>query len=663
MSGIFSLLKTWNENETLTSEDLNNAFLNQKTNFVSPAVEGYSTVNNVPNLDRALATLDPAPNGDPLASLGNSSVAGEIQKIRYQINQIIGGANWTSVPFTSLANLTNALVSYVSSLGSQETAFFGGMQPAISEPVSDGRPYINKNAISNGQITFTNRIPLKLSDRKRISFAFYFKQSVANINTIAVMPGIGLSISVDSNAKVVLSFFSFEATSNVLKKTYTVTSTNSYSPLDYTHVAVEIDWSGAAGSHSVKLWIDGELASGSLSGQTIILPTVTNDWLILDTVFSYAQSNLLAFNSADETTWPAGWTKVGAGGTVTNGILTMTAGAASNYYEYTGSALNSAEFMCRVQYCDITGNSSERSNAFYLYLGLNSENRSFRITLSDSGLTVLDNDETGLDRMYKIRCDLTQWTRVGFILSASDLKIYINGMCSTTITLTGNYVAALDVFQFGHELILGSAAGTLEVAYIANNIYRPSYDPTFGCSVKELYLGRSSFGENGAVVQSLLANPAEDVFSVKNSGSSPVIGYPVVRNLDVLSVTADTSYEIFRGLMSDGIRPIFVQYAIEATPVAGTNTTLIAKMVAKRVTSGLVTAGEISGGAITTALGPSFKVSGDNIAVPINLVASFPLAAGVWSIYMVYEIGGTGGPEVELDMDQENMSAWYGYSS
>ena len=137
MAGLYELLKVWADDETLSNSDLNAEFANIRDNFVAEKAEGYSTLNNVNNLDRINATIDPAPGGDPMASSGNSSIAGEIQKLRFAITRILGTDYWYDTPQSSLANKAQPI--FCSSLGSLEAGYGSGLYPIVpSNPSSAG---------------------------------------------------------------------------------------------------------------------------------------------------------------------------------------------------------------------------------------------------------------------------------------------------------------------------------------------------------------------------------------------------------------------------------------------------------------------------------------------------------------------------------------------
>lgn len=87
---VFSRIKNWVSNEVLTSADLNAEFNNILANMKPAGIEGASA-----NAAAMQATADPG-------GVGTESLAtdllGEIQRLRYVIKRLIGGAQWYSTP-------------------------------------------------------------------------------------------------------------------------------------------------------------------------------------------------------------------------------------------------------------------------------------------------------------------------------------------------------------------------------------------------------------------------------------------------------------------------------------------------------------------------------------------------------------------------------------
>lgn len=101
MGATFSRVKNWAASETLTRADLNAEFDNI-LNYLTPSgVDDYST-----NASAMQTQTDPGSVGaESLAT----SLAGEIERLRFAIKRIAGETYWYTAPDSSIAELTSAL--------------------------------------------------------------------------------------------------------------------------------------------------------------------------------------------------------------------------------------------------------------------------------------------------------------------------------------------------------------------------------------------------------------------------------------------------------------------------------------------------------------------------------------------------------------------------
>lgn len=102
MAGLFSRLKIWNNSETLASSDLNAEFDHFLANVDASHSEGYSQ-----NLSQMQTVEDPGDVGSENLTQPIST-AQEIQRLRYKIDEIIGGAEWYSTPPISLSTISSS---------------------------------------------------------------------------------------------------------------------------------------------------------------------------------------------------------------------------------------------------------------------------------------------------------------------------------------------------------------------------------------------------------------------------------------------------------------------------------------------------------------------------------------------------------------------------
>jgi len=97
----FPRIKTWVSTEEVTYSDLNAEFDNILNNLTAAMVDDFSS-----NVSQMQSTTDPGEVGtESLAT----SVAGELARLRFLINEITGEDEWYESPVSSLAGLANAI--------------------------------------------------------------------------------------------------------------------------------------------------------------------------------------------------------------------------------------------------------------------------------------------------------------------------------------------------------------------------------------------------------------------------------------------------------------------------------------------------------------------------------------------------------------------------
>jgi len=173
---LFNYPKTWTDDEVLTNEDLNAQFNTVKDNMIAEKVEGASTVNNVYNAAKAIAQTDPDPVGPTNFA---SSVEEEIKRLRFMISSITGNANYTLAPVKNIDELNQALLSQT-----ERAAQFLMLSsvPSIQRAMRSGIYYFDGNL------------------SRPIDSSFFNTQGKFN-NSINVLPGTGIGINTDTNAK------------------------------------------------------------------------------------------------------------------------------------------------------------------------------------------------------------------------------------------------------------------------------------------------------------------------------------------------------------------------------------------------------------------------------------------------------------------------------
>ena len=100
-TGLYSRIKTWNPGDTVLASDLNAEFDNVLNNFNPEMLAGYSQ-------NQAQMQIQTSPGSLGSESLA-TSIAGELERLRYQINAISGTTYWYQSPAATITQL-NSLV-------------------------------------------------------------------------------------------------------------------------------------------------------------------------------------------------------------------------------------------------------------------------------------------------------------------------------------------------------------------------------------------------------------------------------------------------------------------------------------------------------------------------------------------------------------------------
>lgn len=134
---VFTRVKTWVSNEVLTASDLNGEFNNLLNNTIPLSIEDYSA-----DVSTMQTTADPGGVGtESLAT----TLAGELQRLRYKIKQIMNGAQWYSTPVGSL------------STGGISTAALANLSVTNAKLANSS---IDRNKIISGEVLKSSLEPL-----------------------------------------------------------------------------------------------------------------------------------------------------------------------------------------------------------------------------------------------------------------------------------------------------------------------------------------------------------------------------------------------------------------------------------------------------------------------------------------------------------------------
>src|SRR5258708_35078957 len=113
MAGFISRLKNWLGYENLASADVNAEFNNLISKMGSDTISGAnSTLASAPTVAAMRTTENPGAVGSEVLA---KTIQDDIQQLRFQLNAIIGGAQWYSAPDQSIHSLSGLVngISFV----------------------------------------------------------------------------------------------------------------------------------------------------------------------------------------------------------------------------------------------------------------------------------------------------------------------------------------------------------------------------------------------------------------------------------------------------------------------------------------------------------------------------------------------------------------------
>lgn len=135
MPGAYSRVKVWSSGEILTAADLNSEFNNEINNAVPASIDDYST-----SLGQMQTQTDPYPAASASQA---ATLAGELERIRYQIANLQGTTYWYEDPASTIATLAQP------NLGLHIGLEFEGNKGGASTTTDVLKKLVNQGAIIN----------------------------------------------------------------------------------------------------------------------------------------------------------------------------------------------------------------------------------------------------------------------------------------------------------------------------------------------------------------------------------------------------------------------------------------------------------------------------------------------------------------------------------
>jgi len=142
MAGLYSRVKSWVTKEILTAADLNAEFDNVINNFIPTQIDDYSA-----SVSEMQTQTDPGSVGSESQP---TNLAGEIERLRYAIDGIIGKTYWYDTPAISVEQISSALnvpatkiVSGLSRAGSSQLIALSADGAALTVDLNaSGTPFV-----------------------------------------------------------------------------------------------------------------------------------------------------------------------------------------------------------------------------------------------------------------------------------------------------------------------------------------------------------------------------------------------------------------------------------------------------------------------------------------------------------------------------------------
>lgn len=515
--GLFSRVKTWLQNETLTRDGFVAELDWIISNLKPSMIDDYSA-------SLAEYRTQTAPGGVGTESF-STNMAGDWARLRYVIARITGKTYWYQAPDGDLTTRSQGLVSWYLPFDDGQSS----LEYALSDTVNRGAIINVENfaAQSLNTADFTNvtgetkfpglfnsgyaftmgagnflAYPAKHDKLTNFTIAAHIRDGFPN-DYVAFNPVNGTSLHFDGSGKLKLTFRKSTATaSETSKDSVTVTSTAPRTGiLEYHHVAASFVLNSSNGSvkDSATLFYDG-VSEGTALENTTLTGNLSHGshWFVgckpQDPAWDRFSSMKVEPHSEANVVNP--FSKRASGGTsnVSNGILTMTNTASTNYVHYDADiAVNFAAMTIETK---MRVSKETRATVLHgqspaaIFLRNNTDNRSLgiwfypgRIVLADSlaengcmstatagSMATSKTAAATISNTKVIQHNFTEWSVVRFVFTGSAAQstchVFINGISMGKIRIGRDDTTASNYFGFG--MGLGSGVGVFEMEWFAH---------------------------------------------------------------------------------------------------------------------------------------------------------------------------------------------------
>lgn len=497
MGGLFSRVKNWIGSENLYTTDLNAEFNNVINNFEPSKMDDYSA-----SVSQMQIQTNPGNQGSESQP---TSLAGEIERIRYKISQLIGKTFWYDAPTRSLEAGYPELAFYLPIDGSSATRCLQDVvrRGALINAVSYSSADVNSNDFNSSNAKFGNfafglgagnflAFPGNYNSPDEGSLSLWVKGASAG-DYLAFNPLLGVEVFLNGAGQVVNRIRKRTAATNNTKAYSTVTGTTTISgSSNYSHVLAKWAINGVAGTAADKL---GLKLNGTAEGSQLANQTININHENGGTWFFGAKPNdptWTNFSAMNVTPDSDGWTQSGTGtAAVSDGVLSI-ATSSTNKYKYsrsgatvTGLDLSSMtiEFKMRITSYGSGSSTGGDAEAVKITVRDDSMNRSFNIRISASAINLASTSSS-----VRSDIDAMNWNHIRVTSSGGVdpvTTLYINGVNIGSFTNTAPDATVNDLIEFGDDSTSAVGQSTTEWEWFA---FGPSALPVVAADAAGGYL-------------------------------------------------------------------------------------------------------------------------------------------------------------------------------
>lgn len=586
MPGLYGRFNVEVDGNILTASNYNGEHDNHITNAVPQQHDDYSS-----NAAQMQAATDPGEVGSESLA---TSLAGELERLRFAIKEAKGTSQWYESPGSSLATLSNP------SSGLAIGLEFDGSLGGASSTTDILAKFINQGGIINAAgLSSADVVASDFSTTSKFGSHSY----ITGAGNIAAFPGfacnkargticawarglsasdyvmfnrmLGIEVFMSGGSILTARIQERSAATESTKVTSSVTGTLSGNYVTdqasaFKHILVQYRTAGEAGAATdlLKLFYGGVADGTALTAQTFTgNPGNGGNWFFGSKKNEPATWDHFLANSGLPTAHSSPWTSNGTpGASVSDGVLTINTSATTGFFSKTGAPLagvnlaaQTVEFKARVN--TQTQRTSITQSLCAFSIRDDSLNRSIEFDLYKTSI-ILNFGATE----FEMQIDGTQWHIYRITANGSPsptVNLYVDDILVFSGVNATADATANDLVQFG-VITSGTVNCDFEWLAYADEISAPVAANAGAGFIDSFGVASSILPD--AVISALQANPVTGVFNYV-----PIYGPTIPANsVGNRSGTQNTTSATFIGIdtslvnyiAGDGITPISFYFSI-----------------------------------------------------------------------------------------------------